>query len=137
MHNYPCVGSPHQQHTRNCCLCVHNHHHGMACRSYTKWDWFATIYTALEGLMVGASLWPALVNSSIHRTHLWFGSFVLVVNLLACAAMFALMGLWPSLYQRHRHRLAVANRLLRLALALLSAFDSNQVMQAAYMRPGA
>jgi hypothetical protein len=66
------------------------------------------------------SLWPDL-SSAAPADSAWMPLVLTISSLIACAATAAVLVLSPALYKRHRHRLAVANRLLRAALAAWEA----------------
>jgi hypothetical protein len=83
------------------------------CRSYTHWDCIALLYAAVGGASVLKALWPAL-SSAAPVNYLW-PLLLSTLNLVACAATAAVLVWHPGFYKRHRHSLAVANRLLRAA----------------------
>lgn len=83
------------------------------CRSYTHWDCIALLYAAVGGASVLKALWPAL-SSAAPANYFW-PLLLSTFNLVACAATAAVLVWHPGFYKRHRHSLAVANRLLRAA----------------------
>jgi hypothetical protein len=88
------------------------------------WDCIALLYAAVGGASLLKSLWPDL-SSAAPADYTWAPLVLTTINLIACAATAAVLVLRPGLYKQHRHSLAVANRLLRTALAAGEALQGS------------
>lgn len=86
------------------------------CRAYRRWDALAAWHQVLTALSM--ALWPAMGYLQIT----W--PFAMIIICVAVPAAATLMLLWrdPVSYAHYRHKLAWANRLIRLATTVLAAF---------------
>jgi hypothetical protein len=74
------------------------------------------------------SLWPDLSRAA-PAEYAWTPLILTGSSLIACAATAAVLVLRPGLYKQHRHSLAVANRLLRAALATWEAARGSPLLR--------